>query len=785
MKKTILFLSFAALVALVGCQRESFQAQASEEEDGVKEVTTQFVLNVTAAPTTKMSASVVQQAGNFRGIQDGALFVYKTGMDGTPYVLNQNATPEKTYDFGMFFASGGLDNGSTTDNGVPPTTTQNNETSSSRRVLQLSVPVNVDAAMFYGKAIKATGVPDAEFGSTTATNATTGLAGVSAKPSERMFSAKTILGDVSDKYDATARLMIAVINHILACSVGDDGSVDVGDVTYDNLPAISWAQLGHQYELDNYPSETRYANSQANIDNKIILGRPVEGLEEILGKCYYLFTYIRPSDAENPYDPVTQADEYAAYVPVRPNGEYRAGSSAAIKAMVSDMYKVISAASQADPTNAKEANAKRLAEVILDRSLLYFDQTDGSYKSISAIKELLVSQYGIVSAAQWNANYAGAMDLNKYPFENFGVPEGAAQLGFHVYGSVRPEGEGGGTYPADAFYYYHPNKPLVNPLMTEFEPRKYLFPAELWYYVNSPIRTTSSDVAIDDYPNGVTPWNTASSWTGWTYPGKVASATRGVAVANSINYGVALLKSNVVYKEGVTVLQDNRYEMTNHVEANNTINVSAAQLELRGILVGGVNPRMNWQFTRFYTAAETPSASNDLSKFDGVIYDHNIPAAAIPTTSPNYTLVYDNYNSSESAANQNDVYVALEFVNGGAAFWGRDNLIPSGGVFYLVAKLTKPGAGDTITWPTDHQIPPVYGIDGVDDYTAAGANPGESKQIARIFIQDFMTTANFKIGATSLQNAYYSVPDLRASQMSLGLSVDLQWSQGLVYDIDL
>ena len=42
-----------------------------------------------------------------------------------------------------------------------------------------------------------------------------------------------------------------------------------------------------------------------------------------------------------------------------------------------------------------------------------------------------------------------------------------------------------------------------------------------------------------------------------------------------------------------------------------------------------------------------------------------------------------------------------------------------------------------------------------------------------------MTTANFVINETSLQHAYVTVPDLRSTQISLGLSVDLNWRAGL------
>ena len=175
-------------------------------------------------------------------------------------------------------------------------------------------------------------------------------------------------------------------------------------------------------------------------------------------------------------------------------------------------------------------------------------------------------------------------------------------------------------------------------------------------------------------------------------------------------------------------------------------------------------------------------------------------AAAMPSTDTivratpdgklysNYTLVYDNLDYSKNDNThendiQNDVYVALEFVNNGDAFWGRNNLIPSGGVFYLGAKLTTKGekkSSNSLTWPTDHEVPPIYEVaDGVHD-----AELGKSKEIPRVFIQDFLTKATFRIGSESLHYAYFTVPDLRSSQMSFGLSVELSWESGYEYDIE-
>lgn len=773
-----LFAASALLLAAAACQREKVANTTDSNE--VKEVTTQFVLNVAAAPATKMSADAVQLNQNFRGIKDVRLFAYKIGGNPSiPYVLDNVPKEEKVYDFGILFSSDGLNN-----------TGDNNETGendkASRRVLQLSIPVGVNAVTFYGRADRPGSATDAQVGGTNDAKTT-----ISGTPASTVIAAKKILSseDIVNKYDATARLMISVINDLLSTRVDESSTTIVKDSNNDPiaLPAISWADFGHKYELENYPTTSRYASS--SITHKL------NGLEEILGECYYLFTYILPPDT-NPYNPSTQPEQYASWEPTRPHGEYRAGSSHSVKRMIIDMYKTISATANAIPTTADEENAWRLAKVILDRSALYFDTTSGDYRSVSAIKDLVVSSYHIYTEAQWTAKYGGAQDLNGYPFEDFGVPEGAAQLGFHVCGMVIPStdtehydpNQPEATYSKDEFYYHHPNFPLVNPNMTEFEPRKYIYPAELWYYANSPIRTTSEDVTIASFPDGIIPWNNPASWTDWTFPGTVESSTRGVAVANNINYGVAMLCTRVEWAPGIASLQDNRAAIKNNGEQNKSISTGDAQFNLRGVLVGGVNPRMNWQFIRKYTSGTNHENLGDLSLYDGVIYDHTIASTSVPTGSPNYTLVYDNYNSSyatldEAAAAQNDVYIALEFVNNGDSFYGRDNLIPTGGVFYLVAKIDKPSVsqitGLSGLWPTDHQIPPVYGENG--EAVPGDKVAGESKKIARVFIQDFMTSVTFRIGATSLQKAYYSVPDLRASQMSLGLSVDLQWIPGLNY----
>lgn len=788
------------VLAAAACQREQMGSSSGEANgNGVKEVTTQFVLNVASAPQTKMTADVVQMNHNFRGMDNAKLYVYNTGLipenpvSTTPdaFVLKTSSWTEdkaRYFDMGTLLSSSSIDNEST-----------NNNDNSSNRVLQLSVPVGVDAVLFYGKAIKGNNAESYQYGGSNMT-----ATQFSVNPAQTVIAAQKILDTEAAvaSYDATGALMIYIINDLLSTSVdktelpldGFPGStypvvVNPGTpgetISYTGVGHrdLSWDALGHQYEIQTKGASSRYTTAAG-----FGMGRTIAGLEEVLGRCYFLFTDIR-------------ADEY------------RTGSSGAVKRMISDMYKVISDASQATPTNEYEANAKRLATAILNKAEDFFfsptatnipeGYSKGDYQPLSSIQSA-------IGTDKWNSlNFNLAKNLNKYPYEEFRIPRGAAQLGFGMekQAKIVQGGETVGTeyldgsdhYIHDFFYYLHPNQALVSTTPGKmFEPRKYLHPAELWYYVNSPIRTTNKeDLKVGDYPNGVNTWKNENSWTAdaWEAKGKVKSSTRGVAVKNNINYGVALLKSSVL--KSADTYKDNRKAMTDNKESDRIITKNDLRLTLTGVLVGGVNPRMDWQFIRKYesAAASAVEGIGDLSLFDGVIYDSSIANGTVPTPAgeENYTLVYDNFNSTDADSDglqndQNNVLIALEFKNLGDPFWGKHNLIPTDGFFYLVAEIPAPTTaqinGLASAWPTDHQIPPVYGVDGED--VPGDKVAGESKKIARVFMQDFMTEIKFNLVQESLKNAYYTMPDLRASQMSLGLSVDLQWIPGIVYsDINL
>ena len=721
MKKILAKVTLPVLLVLAGtmlsCNREAIDDNPNYNPE-TREVLADFVLSVatgggsqSSQPETKMTASAVQLNTNFRGITEGTILTYIM-PSGAAYMDSTSTAASKRFNMGDIYTNGEI-------------TAADNKTSSSNRVLQLSIPVGVNAVLFYGKAAfeSGTGGQGKAYGYT--------VMDVKDRAKDTEFKAvRRMPEDKVASYDATARLMIFVINRIMSSSIGA-ATVDSDGFPANQLPAVSWRDYGLQYEI-------AMGIRPGTADNPV-------PLEEILGKIYSSFTTIKA-------------------------GEYRSGSSAAVKWMMEEMSSVVKSVVDATPTSAREANAKRLAGQIILRMGRYFNSS-WQYQGYDAIKSVVLES-NILSEDEWNdANegFVGAADLNGYPYEDFGVPEGAAQLKVDENG---------------VFSYKHPNAALVTP-GAEFEPRKYVYPAELLYFVNSPVRVTDkADLSVSDYPNGVNPWDDDTSagnkWTAGNWAlGSVTSTTRGIAVRDNINYGVALLKTSVDWSEDAKTagyLNDNRGTLVSALEGDRQIALDTeAKFVLKGVLVGGVNPRMNWQFIR-------KEISGPYSLFDGVIYDDAIANTAIPTPAngENYTLVYDNYDSS-LGTNQNYVYVALEFVNNGDAFWGRDNLIRNGGTFYLVGQLVNDEAHQSsITWPTYYQVPPIYGVDG-DTSGAAG----QSMKIPRVFIQDFMTTAKFRIGLNSLKNAYLTVPDLRSSQMSLGLSVDLSWQNGYTYDIEL
>ena len=270
---------------------------------------------------------------------------------------------------------------------------------------------------------------------------------------------------------------------------------------------------------------------------------------------------------------------------------------------------------------------------------------------------------------------------------------------------------------------------------------KITYPAELAYFVSSPVKTSQEEITgvanlptYDQWTNG-TFWNTG-------YKDVVENRTRFVALQNPLQYGVACLKSTI--KCNSNSLDDNAKDGNFGYNQNNSISVPSGGFKVTGILVSGQPQGVAWNFE--------PNTTNT-NEFSYTIYDKDMNsgfAANSADSKPNYTLVLDNKDTSGSP--QSNVFVTVELENNsGVAFYGAEDIIPKNSKFYLVGELKLEGKTSTTV---DH-----------------------------VFIKDHTTVANFTI--KDLKKAYNHIPDMRTSKINVGLAVDLSWKSGITFDVEL
>lgn len=273
---------------------------------------------------------------------------------------------------------------------------------------------------------------------------------------------------------------------------------------------------------------------------------------------------------------------------------------------------------------------------------------------------------------------------------------------------------------------------------------KICYPAELSYFVKTSTMVSDKEIShVNDFPD-YTNWTTdlSKAWpTGGTFENvKVSSSTRTVALRNPVQYSVAVLKSTI--KCDAATLKDNG-KSKGGLEADQDIPVKGTGFPVTGILIGGQPGTVDWKYEPLST--ET---------FANTIYDqfmNGTITAGTSTSTPNYTLVFDNKSTDKKA-----VFVTIELTNNsGMDFYGQDGIILKNAKFYLVGKLT-PNATKGVTNPNN---------------------------VDRVFMQDYVTTANFNI--KTLKDAYNCVPDLRTSGINVGLAVDLDWKSGITFDVEL
>ncbi|MBP5689786.1 MAG: hypothetical protein J6W74_02610 [Bacteroidales bacterium] len=720
----------AALLATVACRKEQTIDNPNYNPE-TNEVLTSFVFNVATAqsPQTKMTSGNTQATSSdaFRGIEKAHLlsFIKGTPVADGKYITASTTAANKHYDMGNVMST----SDATTDQ------------TKSHRIIELALPTETNTLMFYGKAPKSGENSNFAQGSikylaqVTNTNAT--------DLSKYDFELNRIVEINTDGYSTKYRqygdLMAAALNYICAAEIVDK---DVQFESTHTITSLKWTQF--------------VTISDAGVVKVATVSPLYEAPLSALGEIV--------------------ADALATLATI-PAGEVRAGSGPAISRTMGDLYTIMNKVHEAIPTSVQESQVKALADEIMRRIDACFEGTAPSLKW---------RDYSTVVSA---IGYSGSTDqisrigntgsaLEEFPMIAFNLPAGCAQIKATNTESTQNT-LNQVTTPGTITWSYIKDVQMFDTIGGT-SCYNVFYPAELCYFGDSPVRVTKESVVESEYPQGVSAWDTESSWTSkqWVANSHVVSTTRSVAMQYNINYGTALLKSNIAYT--TTTLKDNNHaiqlgknpSLSTDEEPDAEITVTDATIKLRGILIGGVNPKVGWNFLPIGT------------DYKNAIYDKAIVSDAIPatgTSADNYTLVWDNWNEAQRGAKQNDVYICLELENNsGKDFWGKHNIVRNGGIFYLIGKL-DPDAGRSATDRSEGVTWPNNGLQALPPFDTDGSTLKER----HVFMQDFMTTANFKLGEDSLKNAYSTVPDLRSSQISLGLSVDLKWETGLVFNVTL
>ena len=311
---------------------------------------------------------------------------------------------------------------------------------------------------------------------------------------------------------------------------------------------------------------------------------------------------------------------------------------------------------------------------------------------------------------------------NTFP-QDFNLPDGAAQLSW--------SGEGVASWASAS---------MGTTTTMALDLQKICYPASLSYFVSTALKATDSN--NPSWPN-FSGWN--SGFNGWS-DSEVKASTQAIALISPINYGVGVLETLV--KCNAQSLEDNAVVMAGEAAARQ-ITVPATGFPVTGLLIGGQPDALKWDFT---------PASTDNGKYTMTIYDkaQGVNAGYNIAETKNYTLVLENDNG-QTGGDANKVNVAIELKNtSGVDFYGQDGLIKDDATFYLIGQL---------------------------DLTKLGTTGNNTGGLTSVFKQDYKTTAKFTI--SSLAKAYNCIPDLRATQLSLGLAVDLSWQEGAIFDVTL
>lgn len=316
------------------------------------------------------------------------------------------------------------------------------------------------------------------------------------------------------------------------------------------------------------------------------------------------------------------------------------------------------------------------------------------------------------------SNQLTAIESLEYPRE-LSLPDGAAVL--------RWDGE-------NAF------KPQINTttIININSMARFAFPASLYYYVASPIRTSNESVDLADIYNNATSDPSKTAWQkvieneAFTGGDHVTSSTRAVVLDNPVQYAVAQLKVSI--KASASSLPDAA------TPTPNSIAVDGEKFPLKGIIVCDQRPVDH----KFEPKEPEPGTSSDADVL--FIYDNQVVSDCYLTNQSGW-LLGCNTLVLQSLKDE-DVHIILEFENkSGQSFTCIDGEVYPDTRFYLIGRVQAHGYNE-------------------DPYVS-------DKNRSQVFTKDYITYVNMTV--SSLAKAYNVPPNLLSPNLEIGVETTSEW----------
>ncbi len=261
---------------------------------------------------------------------------------------------------------------------------------------------------------------------------------------------------------------------------------------------------------------------------------------------------------------------------------------------------------------------------------------------------------------------------------------------------------------------------------------RFVYPAELWYYSNSRINTSTKNQK-ENY--SLTKWSDVLAKYETEY-GVIDVNVRSVAIRNPLSYAVGCLQIGLVASSTLTDAGD----------TPKTITLSAGT---------GANEEATFPLTAVFVSGQHTQAFNFTPKDDNeerIVYDKEIDGISMGASTASTPAKYTKTLVLQTKDNET-VRFALEFTNNsGQDFVGCNGIVFNGTKFYLVGTI-KPEIGQT------------------EDYKK------------RAFTKNYITQG--KVTISSLKQAYTYLPDLLDPRLEIGIRLVPNWIQSTTTNVPL